>query len=433
MGGGTNRDDAQKNKVAMRALKTSFRYLILLLATSVPVFQTTDAHASNPADGAKAASMANAFVAIADDPSAIYHNPAGLTFLRGTQIYGGISGVNISTKYESLSVVSAKSKPHTFMIPNIFTTSDFKQKEMVFGFGIFSPYGIGGRTYSTWGLTRYISTKSFIGTVAINPTFAWKPTSSFSFGIGIDYVFAKLDSKRMLDQSVLGAPDGRFESEGDGGGWGFNAGVLYTPSKKVSLGLAYRSRVDIKQCGTIKLEGIAPPLQPLFGSATFETDAETTLRFPDNISFGLAFRPIERWTIGIEVEWSDWSRFSKSRVDIKREIPAAGFTDVSINNSWRYQWYFKLGAEYMLNEGLYLRGGYLYSMSPVPDRTFSPDNPDSNQHNLAFGIGYKTGNITIDSFYNAGFNVDRKVSNSILSGNYKNFIHSFGINLGYHF
>jgi long-subunit fatty acid transport protein len=55
------------------------------------------------------------------------------------------------------------------------------------------------------------------------------------------------------------------------------------------------------------------------------------------------------------------------------------------------------------------------SKSPVPDRTLSPDNPDSDQHNLAIGFGYKTGKFVIDLFYNIGIFVDRKVTNPILS------------------
>ena len=417
----------------MKAAKIRPTFCVILLVLSIPALLLTDLQASNPGLGAKAASMATAFVAIADDPSAILHNPAGLTFLQGTQIYGGMTGVNISTKYENPSGASEKSKPHTFIVPNMFITSDFNQKDMMFGLGIFSPYGIGGRTYSEWGLTRYISTESFIGTVAINPTFAWKPIPTFSIGIGIDYVFAQGNSKRMLDQSALGAPDGKFEFEGSGGGWSFNVGLLYALTEKVNLGLTYRSRVDVKQCGTIKLEGIAPPLRPLFGGAAYETDAETTLHFPDNISLGIAFRPTEKWIIGMDVEWYDWRRFSKSRLDIEREVPAAGFTDASVDLGWKYQWFFKLGVEYALQKDLFLRGGYLYGISPVPDRTLSPDNPDSNQHNFAFGIGYKIGKITLDGFYNAGLNVDRTLNNAILSGKYKNIIHSFGINIGQRF
>lgn len=417
----------------MKAAKICYIFYTIIIAISFCVIQFRDLHASNPGLGAKAASMATAFVAVADDPSAILHNPAGLTFLQGTQIYGGMTGVNISTKYKSPSGASEKSKPHTFVVPNMFITTDFKQKDMVFGLGIFSPYGIGGRTYSEWGLTKYVSTDSFIGTVAINPTFAWKPMPTFSFGVGLDYVYAKGNSKRMIDQSSMGAHDGKFEFEGNGGGWGFNIGFLYAFTDKLNLGLTYRSRVDVKQCGTVKLEGIAPPLRSLFGGAAYETDAETTIHFPDNISLGLAYRPTEKWTIGLDVEWYDWRRFSKSRLDIEREVPAAGFTDASVDLEWKYQWFFKLGVEYVVNEKIFLRGGYLYGVSPVPDRTLSPDNPDSNQHNFAVGIGYKFGNITLDGFYNAGLNVDRTVNNAILSGKYKNIIHSFGINLGQRF
>jgi long-chain fatty acid transport protein len=417
--------------VLVRKLLNVVRVLSLLL--SACVCSVTDLNASNPTNGAKAASMATAFVAIADDPSAILHNPAGLPFLRGSHIYGGITALSGSTEYKSPQGASEKSKPHIFVAPNLFITSDFGIKDMAFGLGIYSPFGIGGRTYSDWGLTRYISTESFIGTVAINPTFAWKPIPAFSFGVGLDYMYAQGKSKRMVNQQTLGAQDGGFAFEGNGGAWGFNVGLLYTLTEKINVGLTYRSRVDIKQCGTIKLEGIVPPLRPLFGGAAYETDAETTLHFPDNISFGIAFRPSERWTIGLDVEWYDWSRFSKSRIDIENEVPAAGFTDASADLGWKYQWYFKLGIEYKVQNGLFLRGGYLYGISPVPNRTLSPDNPDSNQHNLALGIGYKTEKFTIDGFGTFGYFTPRKVNNSILSGEYKNFNQTFGINLGYKF
>lgn len=36
--------------------------------------------------GAKAMGMANAFVAQADDPSALFYNPAGIAFLKGIQV-----------------------------------------------------------------------------------------------------------------------------------------------------------------------------------------------------------------------------------------------------------------------------------------------------------------------------------------------------------
>ncbi|MBW2186420.1 MAG: outer membrane protein transport protein, partial [Deltaproteobacteria bacterium] len=45
--------------------------------------------------GAKAMGMANAFVAQADDPSAIFYNPAGIAFQSGTQVSLGVTVINV--------------------------------------------------------------------------------------------------------------------------------------------------------------------------------------------------------------------------------------------------------------------------------------------------------------------------------------------------
>jgi len=45
--------------------------------------------------GAKAMGMANAFVAQADDPSAVFYNPAGIAFQDGTAVSLGITVINV--------------------------------------------------------------------------------------------------------------------------------------------------------------------------------------------------------------------------------------------------------------------------------------------------------------------------------------------------
>ena len=49
--------------------------------------------------GAKGMGFAGAFTAQASDPSAIFHNAAGLAFLSGTQIYGGATMVSPQFKF----------------------------------------------------------------------------------------------------------------------------------------------------------------------------------------------------------------------------------------------------------------------------------------------------------------------------------------------
>lgn len=96
----------------------------------------------------------------------------------------------------------------------------------------------------------------------------------------------------------------------------------------------------------VPLKDIAPPLQPFFGGDHVKTDARTTIRFPDDANAGVGSRPTEKWTLGFEVEWQDWSRFSKSSLALKTEVPAAGFTDVAVEAGWGSAWMGKFGAEY---------------------------------------------------------------------------------------
>jgi long-chain fatty acid transport protein len=377
--------------------------------------------------------MGTAFVAIADDPSAILHNPAGLTQLKSTNAYGGVTAVIPSTEYESPSGESEETRFQIFFPPHLYVSSDLASEKIAVGLGIFSPFGIGGRDWSEKGPTRYVSTENFIATIAVNPTLAWQIAPSLSVGVGTFYLHSFNTAKRMIDQSAFGAEDGKFSLDADGGGWGYNFGVLLKPSDSISMGLAYRSHVSADQSGKVKLENIAPALQPTFGGSKFETNVDTTVDFPESVSMGIAYSPIKRLTFALEAEYGNWSRFDEQELDLEDEVPAAGFTDTTIELDYRDAWIFKVGLDYELSYWLSFRMGYTYIQSPVPERTLSPANPDADQHNFSIGCGCRIGKWVVDGFYNAGFFEDRKVNNQILSGKYKNFAHMFGLSIGYGF
>ena len=386
--------------------------------------------AGAPVHGAKAAAMGTAFVAIADDPSAITHNPAGLTQLTGTNIYGGTTFVIPSTTYTSISGRSEETDFQIFFPPHVYISSDLNTKDFRFGVGIFSPFGIGGRKWSNEGLTKYSSTESMIATLSINPTLAYQVLPSLSIGVGLDYMLSRTQAKRMTDQSLLSAGDGELILKGIGDGWGYNFGILFTPDKKVSFGFAYRSRIKVTHHGDIEFKNIATALQPLFGGSKFETDMQTPSTFPEMISFGIAYRPTEKLTFAFDLEKGGWSSFDKAEINLEHEIPEADFTDNSTPLDWNTAWIIKIGTEYKVNEKLSLRGGYAYVESPVPEHTLDAGNPDSDQHNFCMGFGYRTKKLILDFFYIAAFYEDRTVKNALLTGKYENFSHYFGVSVG---
>lgn len=73
-------------------VKTIFWVLVICLALPL---SSMGAGFHIREQGAKAMGMANAFVAQADDPSAVFYNPAGIAFSEGAAMSLGVTVVNV--------------------------------------------------------------------------------------------------------------------------------------------------------------------------------------------------------------------------------------------------------------------------------------------------------------------------------------------------
>lgn len=405
----------------------------LSLLMAVAIGSAFSAYAGGPVHGAKASAMGTAFTAVADDPSAMAYNAAGLTQWRGTRFYAGGTAVIPSTTYHNTSGTSEDTKFQTFLPAALYATSDLGTEDLTLGLGLFSPFGIGGRKWDRQGITRYESTSSMIGTLWVNPTIAYRLLPGLSIGAGVDYMLSQNKAQRMVDQSALGASDGRIDLKATGDGWGYNVGLLCKPIAQVGLGLAYRSGVTVGHSGHLRLRGIAPMAQPLFGSAGFDTAIRSDSTYPDILSGGLAYHPAANVTLAFDAEQVRWSSFRSLDLHLKHPVPAAGLIDSSTPLNWKNVWTIKLGAEYRLNERLALRGGYAYVPTPVPAATLNPGNPDSTQHSVSFGFGYQLERLSLDVFYMAGFYQRRTTDNPALRGSYDNFVNYAGASMGYEF
>ena len=387
--------------------------------------------AGSPVHGAKAAGMGTAFVAVADDPSAILYNPAGLIQISGTNFYSGGSLVFPSTRYTAPSGNSEETEFQVFFPPNVYAVSDFGCDHMSFGLGIYSPFGIGGTKWSESGLTRYVSTDNLIETLAVNPVVAWKVKPWLSLGAGFYYQYASTEAERMINQAALGASDGKFSLEGAGGGWGFNAGLLLFPGQRFSFGVSYRSRCHVGQDMTVTLGGLAPLIRPPSGNSSFESAAGASIDFPQVVSVGVAFRPTAKWTIAFDADWPGWPSLKTIDVSVENKLPSVGLTDFSIPFDYKDAWMLKAGFEYKFTPNLAVRGGYLFTQADVPSITLGPANPDADQNGVTVGLGYKIGKYTLNAFYLADFYEPRSVSNDILEGRYRNFMQIFGMSINF--
>ena len=110
----------EKNRVPA-ATRSRFN-LVLAVLGIVSVFataRTEGAGFQNPPQGAAASAQAGAFVAQADDATAITHNPAGLTQWSGTSVLLTPTFIYPSTKYYAPDGQTAETKEALHVLPNL--------------------------------------------------------------------------------------------------------------------------------------------------------------------------------------------------------------------------------------------------------------------------------------------------------------------------
>src|SRR5437660_6149701 len=87
-----------------------------------------------------ATARGNAFAATADNPSAIYYNPAGITQLEGQQARAGLYLISADTEYTSPSGQKAHTDTTVQAVPQLYYVNSLKSVPISLGLGIYAPY-----------------------------------------------------------------------------------------------------------------------------------------------------------------------------------------------------------------------------------------------------------------------------------------------------
>jgi len=395
--------------------------------------------------GAAAMAMGGAFVALANDPSAIFHNPAGLAFLKGTQIS---VGATLIIPNASLSLPNwpdptyriVEQEKQVFYPPNFYITHQVNDKITV-GFGFFVPYGLGIKWPKDYPL-RYLSYEDDMKTYFFNPTAAYQVTDNFSVGFGVNYVHATLDFMLIDHEEVdlgplIGLPipivstfdlDAHLDSSGSG--FGFNAGALYK-TENFSLGFNWRGGFKIKFDGDIAVDlagyNIPAPYDQMIqpGQITQiipeSTPASTEISFPHILGIGIAYSLTNDLLLTADVHYVLWSTYEKIIVAVEHAL----FADKEIEENWNDSVVVRGGVQYQISDSFALRAGALYDQTPQPVETVDPLLPDADRWALTGGFGYKSGRFEVDvAFQFEPFNDRTSDNRNIL-------IHPLtGVNLG---
>jgi len=363
---------------------------------------------ANPDQDARATGQGEAFVAQADDASAVYYNPAGLTQIHGTEI---TSGFFLSFPDSRLAGAGSGAENNNWArLPQFYAATDLDQTNSPwrFALGCNIPFG-DSVDYSPTGPFRYIVAESMMAVVNIEPAVAYRFNDKFSLGAGFNIYYGDLDQKNsayLVPTFGAGAPDGHFHFNGTGVAFGATAGLMWKIVPQVTLGITYHSPFSISYTGNAQLQ--------LGTSGTSVGPAQLTIQYPQSVDWGVAWWPLPQWKLEADLQWTDWATLDKVTIS----SPGTVFDGTTIPFHWQDSWYYELGTQYEIDQHWTVRGGYIYSQNTVPNSTFSPTVPDSNRQVFSLGLGYAFGpevfshllHVTVDLVYQYSLSQNRNVT-----------------------
>ena len=384
---------------------------------------------------ARATARGNAFTATADNPSAIYYNPAGITQLYapplslgtgtgktatpaeqdgegGLRLRMGLYAITLGNEVNLRGATSSFDISHRWQTAgNFYATWKKANSPVTFGLGIYTPYGF-GIWYPENSPLRQLAISGSINYATINPVAAWQVTDTLSIAAGPTFNYAKAALKR----GIFTVGDA-FEFEGAGWALGANAGILWKPLPKHSFGLMYRSETQVN------FDGHANTFIPtIIGN---RESATANITFPQNIVLGYSYRPTPKWNLEVNVDWTDWDR-------LNTVILNKGSGNVALPFNWQSSFFYEFGASYTFDCGLTASAGYIYSEDSVPNGSFNPIVPDSNRHIFSTGFGKRWKNWDFDVAYQYAHGPTRTVT-GLAAGTYQFDSHAISISAGYRF
>jgi long-chain fatty acid transport protein len=374
-----------------------------------------------PDQDAFATARGNAFVATANDPAAVYYNPAGISQLDGANVSLGAYGIVLSDRYTGAGG-SVNSKTIWSGVPQGFATFALTNYHLSFGLGIYSPYGLRMEWPNTapflaageTGQIDYLTTAGIV---------SWQMLPNLSIAAGPTLNYSDADLKEF----VPFAPGLGFVNhfQGRATDAGYTAGLLFQAAEHHFFGLTYRSATEMNYNGHATV-----PAYPFAAN----TGASADFHFPDTLAFGYSYRPNEKWNLEGDINWTDWSHLQTVPLLPSPPLPAAD----TLAFNWKPSWMLDFGVTRYLGSDWRVSGGYMYSENSVPDGNFNPLVPDSDRHVFSLGVGKKCGKFSWDAAYQLAWGPSRSVGSDATAGGlpdgkYEFLSHALTINVGYHF
>jgi len=420
-----------------------------LLALGAWLAPLSEAHAGGlylMPRGAEASSRAGARVASADDPQALWYNPAGLVRAK-RQILGDFVLPLLRTDFTRVldngQVEPTVSSNSRLPIPTLAYSDNFGLRNWGFGIGLIVPMATGG----SWPKSvdgrpapqRYSildADGSALASLALGA--AYSPIPELAIGASL-----YLTTATLAGDVAISACDYAFCSQPEAPEWEgrtrFRLGPVYTATGV--LGATYSlkyARLGASVLFPTKIAGdadfdVALPDQYVFDDVKLTNakggdhlKARMAVKLPAIARLGVAFTPVRRLSAELTGTWENWS--SQSDITVRpigvtaNNVPGIGSVradPVTLARHMRDTWSLALGGVYDLaflrpdKRALSAQGGLMYESSSFASRDLSPTSIDTRKWLLGAGASVEVyERLFVDITYGHIFMHNQNVTNS---------------------
>jgi long-chain fatty acid transport protein len=336
-----------------------------------------------------ASGLGNAYAgaaAIAEDASTIFFNPAGMTYIQGTQGVGAIHFIKPNAEFNNQGSVAAIARPlgdegpnagDLALVPNAYYKTDLNENIKI-GLGINVPFGLKTEYDKEW-IGRFQGDMSELKTVNFNPSIAFKVNDKLSLGFGISAMWAESTLTRAVNFG--GAGQGSVKIKGDDWGFGYNLGAIYQATTDTRIGIAYRSKVEQHLDGDAKFRR---PAGVLNAGAAADGDVTADVSLPASLSLSAFSQLNDKWELMGDVTWTRWSQFERLAV-YRNSGELLTETIENWDNTMRYS----VGVNYLYSEKVKLRGGLAYDEEAIKDEFRTVRIPGNDRKWVSLGASYQ--------------------------------------------
>ncbi|WP_048614170.1 OmpP1/FadL family transporter [Vibrio coralliirubri] len=238
----------------------------------------------------------------------------------------------------------------------------------------------------------------------VNPSLSYQLNDQWSVGAGIQLSWAALQQSSSV-----------FTAKQDTDwAYGYNLGVMFTPSDKLKLGASYRSKLEHEFNN--ELRGI----EDLSNSLAMD------LALPEIVDISASYALNPKLDLLASVQLHRWSEWDTTVLDFG--VAGSPISGVPLERDWDDVWKFAVGADYQLNSDWRLKAGFSYETSPQDDPTMQyVDLPVGEQYRYSVGASTYWDDILIDVFYEYADLGSVDMDRFMVDGSFDGRIHFVGV------